>query len=513
MPAPLTYPGVYIEELPSGVRTITGVSTSIAAFVGWAPKGPVDRAQRILSWQDYERFYGGLHPRSLLSYAVSHFFANGGQDAYVARCVATGAPDIPAASASLALGDLTLTAKNPGSWGNQYGIAIRNRTDDLTHTRFGVRVVLFPLFPALTNEVVVESFENVSMAPDDQRFVKSVVDAQSAFINATVTGPAVPPDTTAPSPALVGGDDGTVLQPDNPNFEAALDLTSGTAAIHLLDHVDLFNLLCIPGETNQTLLGPLQTYCHDRRAFLLIDCQENVSLTTLQDVSPSGALSGLTGSDSVNSAFYFPWLTAADPLQENRLRSYPPSGFVAGIYARTDSTRGVFKAPAGIDASVTGASGVTQTLNDPQNGTLNPLAINCIRQFAVYGTVVWGARTLAGNDQRGSEWKYVPVRRMALFIEESLYRGTKWVVFEPNDEPLWAQIRLNIGAFMHSLFRQGAFAGQTPRDAYFVKCDKETTTQDDVNRGIVNILVGFAPLKPAEFVVIKIQQIAGQIQT
>lgn len=174
--------------------------------------------------------------------------------------------------------------------------------------------------------------------------------------------------------------------------------------------------------------------------------------------------------------------------------------------------RGVWKAPAGIEASLTGVSGVTQTLTDMENGVLNLKAINCIRNFSVYGTVVWGARTLQGNQERGSEWKYCPVRRTALFLEESLYRGMKWVVFEPNDEPLWAQIRLNAGAFMQGLFRKGAFQGSTPRDAYFVKCDKDTTTQDDINQGIVNIVVGFAPLKPAEFVIIKLQQMAGQIE-
>ncbi|MGQ0571099.1 MAG: phage tail sheath family protein, partial [Armatimonadota bacterium] len=336
------------------------------------------------------------------------------------------------------------------------------------------------------------------------------VPAAGAFEPAAGRGaPAPPADTAPPSPPLAGGLDGTVLDPNSPGFEAELDPTNATASIRLLDRVDLFNLLCIPGETNAAALAPLQAYCRDRRAFLLVDCDETATLTLLQ----SGPPGTLAGADSINAAFYFPWVRAADPLQENRLRTYPPSGFTAGIYARTDATRGVFKAPAGIDASVTGASGVAQPLTDRENGTLNPLGINCIRQFPVYGTVVWGARTLAGNDERGSESKYIPVRRTTLFIEESLYRGTKWVVFEPNDEPLWAQIRLNVGAFMQGLFRQGAFAGRTPREAYFVKCDRETTTQDDVNRGIVNILVGFAPLKPAEFVIIKIQQMAGQIQT
>ena len=192
---------------------------------------------------------------------------------------------------------------------------------------------------------------------------------------------------------------------------------------------------------------------------------------------------------------------------------FPPCGFVAGIYARTDGTRGVWKAPAGTEANLTGAIAASVPLNDLENGFLNPTAVNCIRDFNVYGTIVWGARTAQGNDQIGSDWKYVPVRRMALFIEESLFRALKWVVFEPNDNPLWSEIRLNVGAFMQNLFRQGAFQGMTPQDAYFVKCDSETTTQNDINLGIVNIVVGFAPLKPAEFVVLQIQQMAGQITT
>jgi uncharacterized protein len=182
--------------------------------------------------------------------------------------------------------------------------------------------------------------------------------------------------------------------------------------------------------------------------------------------------------------------------------------------ARTDASRGVWKAPAGItDGSLNGVNALTVTMTNEENGELNQLGVNCLRNFPVYNNVVWGARTLRGADPLASEWKYVPVRRLALFIEESLFRGTQWVVFEPNDEPLWAQIRLNVGAFMNNLFRQGAFQGRAPRDAYFVKCDKETTTQNDIDLGIVNIAVGFAPLKPAEFVILKLQQMAGQVQT
>jgi phage tail sheath protein FI len=216
---------------------------------------------------------------------------------------------------------------------------------------------------------------------------------------------------------------------------------------------------------------------------------------------------------SRNAAIYFPRLLQLDPINDNQEREFVPCGTMAGIFARTDTERGVWKAPAGIEATIRGSSGLTVPLTDGENGELNPIGLNCLREFRVVGRVSWGARTMRGADALADEYKYVPVRRLALFIEESLYRGTKWVVFEPNDEPLWAQIRLNVGAFMHNLFRQGAFQGTTPREAYLVKCDKETTTQTDINNGVVNILVGFAPLKPAEFVIIRIQQLAGQIET
>ena len=270
----------------------------------------------------------------------------------------------------------------------------------------------------------------------------------------------------------------------------------------MLDHVDLFNLLCVPGEVTNGTLVSLATYCQSRRAFLIADADPTIIDYT--KLIPGPQIAGN------NAAFYFPWVQAPDPLNENRLRNYPPCGFVAGIYSRIDASRGVWKAPAGTEATLIGVSGVAVPLNDQENGVLNPVAVNCIRNFSVYGTVVWGARTVQGNDEIGSDWKYIPVRRLALYLEESLFRSLKWVVFEPNDEPLWSQIRMDIGSFMQTLFRQGAFQGSTPQQAYFVKCDSETTTATDQNNGIVNILVGFAPLKPAEFVVIQIQQIAGQ---
>jgi hypothetical protein len=284
---------------------------------------------------------------------------------------------------------------------------------------------------------------------------------------------------------------------------------SNREGIYALESVDIFNLLVLAGVNDPGILMDAAAYCQERRTFLIVDSPASAKTPDEMEKAATGTALPKTN----HAAVYYPWIKIADRLQGGRLRTVAPSGTIAGVFARIDSTRGVWKAPAGTEATLVGVQGVEHVLTDPENGVLNPRGVNCLRNFQVFGPVCWGARTLQGDDQAASEWKYIPVRRLALYLEESLYRGTKWIVFEPNDEPLWAQIRLNTGAFMHSLFVQGAFAGVTPRDAYFVKCDKETTTQDDINKGMVNIIVGFAPLKPAEFVIIKIQQIAGQILT
>jgi hypothetical protein len=277
-----------------------------------------------------------------------------------------------------------------------------------------------------------------------------------------------------------------------------------------LDRADLFNLLCLPLLSDMTggdlVYGMSQAldYCQQRRAFFLIDPPSTV--TTPPQVE-QWLNDNATNIASANSALYFPRIQIPDPANNFTLKWIGASGTVAGIYAKTDNDRGVWKAPAGVDAVLRGIGDLQYHLSDGENGVLNQMGIDCLRNFPVYGQVVWGARTLVGSDAAASEWKYVPIRRLALMIEESLFRGTKWVVFEPNDEPLWAKIRQNVGAFMTGLFRQGAFQGSTPDKAFFVKCDGETTTANDRNLGIVNIEVGFAPLKPAEFVVLKIQQI------
>jgi Bacteriophage tail sheath protein len=499
MPAQLSYPGVYVEEIPSGVRAITGVATSIAAFVGWAPRGPVDQAGHVLSWGDYDRLFGGLHRDSLMSYAVSHFFAGGGQEAYVIRVA-----DPAATPATLTVDDLVLEATGPGTWAREYGVEVTTRDVD-GGQRFGLTVFRRP--PGASSKQVTEVFENLSLDPADARFVQSVVNEQSEVLNADVTGTSISA-TGADGAMLEGGDDGDILGPADADFWAQVWPTDADDDGHLggvnhLDRVDLFNLLIVPGLTDRANLATLASFCRERRVFLIADGENTRN---------EGVVEPVEGDVGINAALYYPWVRLADPLQEGRLSDFPPSGLVAGVYARTDTTRGVWKAPAGIDATLGPVRDLLNRLTDIESGVLNKKGVNALRSFPVYGPVVWGARTCRGNDEIGSEWKYVPVRRTALFIEETLRRSLKWVVFEPNDDPLWAQIRLNVGAFMHDQFRKGAFQGASPREAYFVKCDKETTTQNDRNLGIVNVVVGFAPLKPAEFVVLKLQQMAGQVQ-
>jgi phage tail sheath protein FI len=681
MPVNPTFPGVYIEEIPSGVHTITGVATSIGAFIDRFSQGPQDRGVQILSFSDFERSFGGLNTTSEASYAIQQFFLNGGSEAYVIR---VGGAGINAAAVNLvstvggAAVVLTLTAgsmvggtiaSNPGIWGNNIRASVDYATTatvpDSSETVSELfNLTLAQINPTTGQVVKAETFRNLTLRTGVINSALDVVNQGSqiatlsnaaaaparplatgtlgaalpvapaipasagvmaltvdpdgtgahvpAVWNATITYavpptdypglrpiieaaikaavPSVPADPNNPlvAPLIAGASvqlmgNGTAAFPYqyrvvlggsgptvSPNATIAINDTTLTSSlglntgvvnvqqyslginafvagaqqplaagagvgndggapgaaqiiglqlnktgIYALEDVDLFNILCLPVAATlgaidfQAVISAATSYCDARRAFLIVDIPPAVT-------NPAAMQTWMSQNDTLrdkNNAVYFPRTLIPDPLNNFRLRDIAPSGTVAGLYAQTDANRGVWKAPAGTEATLRNVSQLVYTSTDGENGVLNPLGINCLRTFPVYGNVCWGARTLNGADVEASEWKYIPVRRFALFLEESLYRGTKWVVFEPNDEPLWSQIRLNVGAFMQSLFRQGAFQGQTPKDAYFVKCDSETTTQDDINKGIVNIVVGFAPLKPAEFVIIQIQQIAGQIQT
>jgi phage tail sheath protein FI len=381
----VSYPGVYVEELPGGVRSIPGVSTSTTAFVGSAKDGVVGRAVAIQTFGEFEACFGGLDRRSQMGYAVRQFFLNGGREAIIVR------------------------------------VPTYDERDDVTPIFLGDR--------------------------------------------------------------------------------------TRREGLYALDSVDIFNLLCLPGIDNPAVLVAAAALCRERRAFLILDAPS-------PDATPDEMLGSAGGPNlprTEHAALYYPWISVPDPLDNDAPRPAPPSGTIAGLFARTDAARGVWKAPAGTGAQLMHVAGVARPVTDEEVGRLNSRGVNCLRVFPAIGPVCWGARTLL--DQQGSEWKYVPVRRTALYIEESIDRGLAWAVFEPNDEPLWARIRASVGAFMHGLFRQGAFQGPTPREAYFVRCDATTTSPADLDAGAVNIVVGFAPLKPSEFVILKICHRAGEVAT
>ncbi|MCB9765342.1 MAG: phage tail sheath subtilisin-like domain-containing protein [Alphaproteobacteria bacterium] len=644
MPVNPTYPGVYIQELPSGSRTISGVATSITAFVGRAKKGPVSDATTINNFGDYERRFGGLWVSSPMSYAVQQFFRAGGGQAIIVRVVDTTAGTGTAAKASVTLGtgaylrlranasgssgallraeiaqstspndqftltlystaspsdtevytitmnpddgvdvdsgsgggpyyiadlaqvlvnagsvarvtdipyerpddtgtggeafalasasatyataalgatqssptndSLVLQAVSEGAWGNDLQVSVSHDVgdpDDLSTFN-----LIIEELDDDGNVVQTETFRNLTFDPDEARYVATVLEEESKLVEVYGAVPALGtgadwysrPDEVTDSP-LTGGDDGGVVT----DLDILGSESAKTGLYALLD-ADLFNLVVIPPPSPDTDFSSWSTvigFCEDHRAVVIVDPP---STWTTKDDATEGmsatSLSDLSISASSNAAMYFPYVRIPDPLRENRLADFPPAAVVAGVIAKTDADRGIWKAPAGLDARLRPVRSLKVALTDAENGELNPLGLNCLRSMPAVGPVVWGTRTLEGSDRLASEWKYLPVRRLALYIQESLYRGTQWVVFEPNDEPLWSQIRLSVGSFMQTLFRQGAFQGSSPSEAYFVKCDSETTTQDDIDRGIVNILVGFAPLKPAEFVIISLQQIAGQ---
>jgi phage tail sheath protein FI len=469
-------------------------------------------SKTILSGQTWQ-----FHATATFSDTTTSDITNTANWASSSPTVATISATGLATASSTVGGSLNLFANNPGAWGNNLRVTVTVQPPP-NSDRFNLLVQeVDPNRGAIST---LESFVNLSVSPTDPQYVVAVIDNDSNYITLLAPGaapppppPSGPPSATAGAVALSGGSDGAVLVPaSDQNFE--LVMLNDPLGVYLLRRVDIFNLLCVPGETDAVSIQKLQAFCFGERAFYIVDPPQTATHASLQKSGPTGTPLGsgtsITGTGSQNSAYYFPWVLAPDPLFGNRPTLFPPCGFVAGIYAATDAGPGVWKAPAGINTALTGVSGLQFVLTDVENGDLNIQAIDCLRQFKVYGDVVWGARTLQGSDQAGSEWKYIPIRRLALFIESSLYNGTQWVVFEPNDEKLWGQIRMNVGAFMQGLFLKGAFQGTSPHQAYFVKCDSENNPQSSINLGIVNITVGFAPLFPAEFVVIQIVQMAGQ---
>ncbi|HET6857000.1 MAG TPA: phage tail sheath subtilisin-like domain-containing protein, partial [Streptomyces sp.] len=430
MPVPLTSPGVYIQEVPSGSRAITGVATAIAAFVGRALRGPVDEAIRVSSVTEFEQIFGGLWRQSGLGYAVRDYFLNGGATALIVR-LGGGAT-----TARLDVDGLRLEAYGPGSWGDGLTAAALHPADsDAAEVSTAQGVHKDELFHLTVADAtgLREDFFNVTVA-DGPRRVDLVL--QSSRLVRLEKGRALPAGRPAAKTYKVAsaakGSDGRAL--------AEADYASLWTA---LDAVELFTILCLPPSAPTEHLPDAVwqealRYCLKRRAFLLVDPPEAASAQSIRTWLQAR---GLTGDMARNGALYFPRIRRPDPLRDGAVGEFVPCGAVAGVMARTDAARGVWKAPAGIDAGLAGASGLSVALTDADNGDLNGKGINCLRSFRDTGSVVWGARTLRGADVLADEYRYVPVRRLTLFLEESLFRGSQWVVFEPNDEPLWAQIR------------------------------------------------------------------------
>lgn len=646
--AVLSYPGVYVEEVPSGVRPIEAAGTSTAAFFGVAERGPIGEVKKIFNFTEFQNIYGGFLNGYFLAHTVFQFFNNGGTQCYVGR-VASGAETAIVTildRGTTPQNSLTISAISQGSWGNHLMVIVNSSDAEDPDNQFNLTV--YQDNPKPDEEPIqLEVFENLSMNPASPDYVETVINSSSKYIRisvntansndvpgysesgeitlngdllgenqrkfrinihgdgyrtvdltsaleaADVSDIGVIRDTiqttiraltplreSTPSEAynvtvsiedtnklrITSGHESTdskveVIDAENPLENAAGSLrlgrrnggtevfgsspmrpqntptndhyflgddtvegavsnivlgNDGTLPLNDQDYINALNwlntirdvsLIAIPGIGSTDVADAGMNYCRNRP---LSDCFFIADMDR-DDIDLEDAIEYRNNINTPNSygAVYFPWLKMLDPtgLSPEPI-DVPPSGFVAGMYAQIDAKRGVWKAPAGTEAMLGGAVGLVTDLTDVQHGNLNKhsKSVCVIRKFPASGIVLWGARALSSDP----EYKYIPVRRMAIMLRVGIYNGIQWAVFEPNDEELWAQLRLNIGSFMMTLFRQGAFQGSTPSQAYFVKCDSETTTQDDINLGIVNALVGFAPLKPAEFVVVKISQKAGQ---
>jgi hypothetical protein len=558
MPVTTSYPGIYIQELPSSAHSITAAPTNIAVFIGYTHPLKTSPSiagipQQIFGFTDYQRAFGGFLRSTLYSSnagsfadmaaAVNQFFLNGGTEAYVVGLLPS---DLPITAPTLTYGTVVFTAREVTDATFQLSITVTPNPSPVASPPAStitadVVVAYGPSLQknaggALLPGTVTETYRRVSLtptAPDgtpDPNFIESRIGTAANPISGLVTVSAG--GAAAAWPGSFETPSSSVFQPEYfaPLFAAAITNASPPVSVFTasdytavmeqntpLDKLAVFNLMVLPGVTNVTVLSTALTFCENKLAFLVMDPPQ--SATADSSSTPSNPIATLITNipKSANGALYFPYLLSPDPLTGSATNpvtgaanEIPPAATVAGIFAATDLARGVWKAPAGFQATSSNTTGVVKrgSMTDQRQGVLNPLGINCLRDFANIGTAVFGSRTLVTlTDQ---QWRYVPVRRTALFLEQSLLASLKWVVFEPNSDPLWAAIRISINAFMLGLFNQGAFQGTKPSQAFLVQCDSQTTTQADIENGIVNIVVGFAPLLPAEFVIISIAQIAGQ---
>lgn len=510
MPSYLS-PGVYIEEVPSGSKPIEAVGTSTAVFVGYATEGTFEEPTFVTSWEDYDKQFGGFREvqpddgiPDHMGQSVFAFFQNGGSKAYIIRT----AKEEDTAEGKLENGDSTLItfrAKSPGKWGNDVVVRIKKQDSDDDEKLFTVDVGT----GTGENFVGVETFEDMSFDDDHANFIKGVLEDESALVS--VSGD-IDENTSnhiegLSDPAEIefsDGEDGTLLSGSDKYAKIFKKL---------LKYRDI-NIVLLPDLNYQDdggIIDAAISHCEAMKNRMVI-----FDLKSDNELEDENEIKNLGLPTSSYAALYYPWPKVKNPFynpEKNRsaprLLSVPASAYAAGHWARTDSRRGVWKAPAGVESNLLGVHKLSYSVEKDEQEFLNPQGVNALRQLPNYGAVIWGARTRSTNAD--PEWRYIPVRRTAMFIEESIFNGIHWAVFEPNDHRLWSALRLNIESFMSGLHRSGAFQGEKSSDAYFVRCGLgQTMTQGDIDRGQVIVQVGFAPLKPAEFVIVRIQQKVGQ---
>lgn len=474
-------PGVYVEEVSSGVKPIEGVGTSTGAFIGIAERGPVGVPRLIANWTQFTSTFGGFIDAGYLAYAVYQFFNEGGTRCYVIRAAKGSATTLKKAETA-AMGSLVVRAGSEGTWGNSLSVVV---ADETALPGGSVRADYFRLGVVHAGEVV-EAYDNLTL--DDTKPDHVLKRVASKWVELVDSGSTRPSNGTV---NLAGGLNGEAL--------LASDWAGATGFINAFDPVDDINIVAIPdAKGDPVVTQAAYTYCQNRKdCFFVADTPDNL------DAQGVAAFRRVTGNfNSSYAAIYYPWISVSDPLT-GKAKFTPPSGAVVGTYSHTDVVRGVHKAPAGIEVGyLNSAIGVRSVVSKGEHDTLNPIGVNVIRAFPGTGMVIWGARTLSAD----SEWKYINVRRLFLYLEETIDEGTQWVVFEPNTPMLWGKVKRNITAFLTNVWRDGALFGTTAAEAFFVKVDAENNPPEVVDAGRLIIEVGVAPVKPAEFVIIRISQ-------
>jgi phage tail sheath protein FI len=498
-------PGVYIEEIGTRLKPIQGVSTSTAGFVGETERGPTT-SQLITSWLEYQRIYGSYFGATkYLPYAVEGFFKNGGQRCYIARVVTLSVTN---ASLTLYSGNtpaLIIEAIGEGSWGQRIAIRTKKNAEDKTfkltvfYWKDNIASVFNPDDKAnqnLPQPATVEVFENISTDKSSSNFFEIVINRRSNLIRASPPpngNSAIPTDTTREIPVRLTNQTGTEASPNFNDFKGYNALPSGKSrGLISLEDIDDISILYIPNvQSVSGLSNEVVAQCEKLKdRFAIIDVpMETADANTAAKV----------GVESSYSALYCPWIRIRDPVSNLEIL-VPPGGQVAGIYARSDSEKGVHKAPA--NEVVIGADKIEYSFNESVQNALDFKGINCIREFPGRGIRVWGAKTLSPD----LIWKYINVRRLFIFLEKSIEKGTRWVVFEPNNEKLWASLKQTLTEFLTTIWKTGALMGETPQKAFFVKCDRTTMTQEDIDNGRLTMVIGVAPMKPAEFVIFRVSQ-------